>query len=648
MRHLRLLQLTSFVCLWVPITLAGCRNTPFLVDTVVREQRLLEVRKPEQLPQIPPPKVDPPITVTTADFSEDSPSADEADPETMELSLNQAIQIGLANSEVVRVLAGLSAVSSGQTIYDPAISNTQIDVARAVFDPAVNFNNVFNRTEFPNAVANPFAPLGAIITGNRIDQHDLSVGVSKQTVTGGSASLNFLNNHIEASPSFTTLNPQDRSNLILSYTQPLFQGAGLEVNLAPIVIARINTERSYFQFKDALQELVRGVIEAYWGVVFAEVDVWARERQVELSQFAADFAQAQFESGLLGGTAGEAAQAQVSLLNFKSALIAARANLLQRQAALRNILGLPPSQPARLVLTTPPKGTRVDPEWEELIRLATERRPDLIELKLIIEADEQRLIQADNQAQPRVDATMFYRWNGLEGRTPTGRFLETGPSEFTDWSLGVNFSVPIGLRQERAALRSIQLQLARDRANLQQGVHQTVHDLADTIRSLDQAFEQYEVLKETRSKALINIRQQLERFYAGIGQKGNPIYLQVLQAITDFGNAVSGEADALTSYNTLLATLERRTGTILETHGIRLYEERFQSMGPLGRHFRAADYPAAVYPGSNQSRYSQEDEPAQNFFDLQDFPELDRIPDPLGEKVPELLPLPRTDQANRQ
>ena len=45
--------------------------------------------------------------------------------------------------------------------------------------------------------------------------------------------------------------------------------------MAPIVLARIDTERSYFQFKDAMQELVRGTIEAYWNLVFARLDVWA-------------------------------------------------------------------------------------------------------------------------------------------------------------------------------------------------------------------------------------------------------------------------------------------------------------------------------------------------------------------------------------
>ena len=73
--------------------------------------------------------------------------------------------------------------------------------------------------------------------------------------------------------------------------------------------------------------------------------------------------------------------------------------------------------------------------------------------QLILEADRQSVGLARNQARPQLDTSFLYRWNGLEGRTPTGAHLSTGPGEFTDWSLGVNFSVPLGLRQGRADLR---------------------------------------------------------------------------------------------------------------------------------------------------------------------------------------------------
>ena len=202
------------------------------------------------------------------------------------------------------------------------------------------------------------------IGGNRVDNNDFNLNLMKRTITGGTFNLDVLNNTSRFPPGVVLpLNPQDRSSAALGYTQPLLQGAGIGPNLAPIVIARINTERSFFQYKDSVQELVRGIIEAYWAVVFARTDVWARRQQVEQGQVAYDRAEARQRQGF--GNAAEVAQTRVALANFRVSLIGAEANLLQREDALRNILGLSPSEPRSIVPMTPPLTTRLVPEWDE-------------------------------------------------------------------------------------------------------------------------------------------------------------------------------------------------------------------------------------------------------------------------------------------
>jgi outer membrane protein TolC len=600
MRSFRALSALLLFCL------AGC--LPGGVGALVLpEQRRLDFRDSAEPPIARLPQVPPPATVSSP--------APAGEPQM--LSLDDAIRIALANSKVVRTLAGASAVSSGQTIYDPAISNTQIDDVRAVFDPVLKVNNTWNRFETPRAVRDLTDPTGTRIFGTRIDEYDLGISLEKKTVTGGTAKLEYSDRVSRLQPGLFPLNPEERSALTLSYAQPLLQGASVAANVAPIVIARINTERSFFQYKDSVQELVRGVVEAYWAVVFARTDVWAKKQQVEQGEAAYKRAEARRRQGF--GTGADVAQSKVALSNFKTSLIGAEANLLEREAVLRNLLGLPPTEPERLVPVTPPSTARLEPRWDEIVQLAEERRPDLIELKLILEADEQVLVQARNQALPRVDAVFLYQWNGLEGRTPSGARIGTEPGQFTDWALGVNFSVPLGLRKERAALRSAELVLLRDRANLEQGLHSVVHTLAGNVRSLAQAYEQYQASKETRIAARENLDQQFGEFSAG-----RAIYLNVLQAISDWGNAVSAEAQTLTQYNTELANLERQTGTILETHGVWFFEERFRALGPLGRLAAPRSYPLAVTPSENAQRYPAGLRPAEEAFELErgSFPSL--------------------------
>lgn len=571
----------------------GCVPNGFLC-TVVPEQRCLDIRDPAQLC---------PATIPTTAIPETVDNRF-TDVEPTNLSLDEAIRISLANSAVVRILAGVTAVSSQQTVYDPAISNTLIDEARAIFDPNVAVRNTFNRFETPPGVFDAAAPALARITGSSIDNYELGLGISKKLATGGVVGFDFADFRDRFRNEFAPLNPRARTAATLSLTQPLLQGAGIEPNIAPIIITRINTERSYFQLKDAMQELVRGTIEAYWAVVFARTDAWARRQQVEQGTGALARAEARKRQGF--GNVAEVAQAQVALYNFRANLIGAEANLLQREAALRNILGYSPTDPPRIVPITPPTPVRIDPKWDEILQLASTYRPDLIELKMILEADRQSVIIAQNQALPRVDATLLYRWNGLEGQTPNDQVISTTPGQFTDWSMGVNFAVPLGLRQGRAGLRRSELILARDRANLEQGLHAASHQLAGNLRNLAQFFEQYKAYKETRQAARVNLEQQLAEFRAG-----RAIFLNVLQAITSWGDAVSAEAQALAQYNVELASLERQTGTILESHGVRFVEERFRAIGPLGRCADMPCYPKAVVPEPNAPKYPTSNEPAE-------------------------------------
>jgi hypothetical protein len=228
----------------------------------------------------------------------------------------------------------------------------------------------------------------------------------------------------------------------------------------------------------------------------------------------------------------------------------------------------------------------------------------------------------------------LYRWNGLEGEMPIGTNVSSAPGEFTDWSLAVNFSVPLGLRQSRAALRRQELITSRDRANLQQGLHNAGHQLALTLRNLAQYYEQYVANTELRVAAETNLNLQLNEY-----RGGRENFLVVLLAITDWGNAVSAQAQTLLQYNTELASLELETGTILESHGIRFIEERYGALGPLGRWQRGVCYPQSLPPTLNLDRYEAGTQPSEQTFNLYDPVERASRPAVRPESLPPPTPI---------
>lgn len=576
------------------------------VGTILPERRSVHLREPSQLPRYQMPTATAPSTV----------SRPIQDLQEQPLALDSAIRNSLRNLDVVRVLSGVTATNSGRSIYDVAIANAEVDQRQALFDPLLSVNNSWSLTENPGAVFDP-GPTNSLLDnsvsvhGGRSRQFDTITQINKNNLLGGN--FNF---GVQATPasqnSSGLLNPLTRSSTFVGYTQPLLQGAGAEFNLAPIVIASINTERSYFAFKDAVQEHLRGIIEAYWSLVAARTELWARQQQVDQLTETVRRVKARVRNNI--DNRADLAQAELALANIKATVVSAEGNVLLREAALRNIIGVSPSDGTVFIPTTPPINDRFIPDWDQLLLLAEERRPDLIELKLILEADLQQQIINRNGARPQLDAVAQYRWNGLEGRVASG-LLPTRPHRSgsgQDWTVGINFSVPLGLRQARAAARAQDIVIARDRINLKQGMHAATHTLTATVRTLDQQYEQYLAYREARQAARVNLDAQLARW-----QTGQAILLNVLQAISDWGNTISNEANALTQYNTQLANLERQTGTILETHSVYFLQESQYWIGPHGRFCDMRAYPSSTQPTENSDLYEDSAEPAERSFDLQ-------------------------------
>ena len=137
------------------------------------EQREIQVRSPEQLPAVALPDVAPPPTVT------DPPVTQE-----QRISLDEAIRIAIENAEVVRVLTGFSASTSGRTIYDVATSNTAIDESHATFDPNVNVTTNLGKSDLPGAILNTAIPGESLIVGGSSDSLTTTVGLTKRAQNG--------------------------------------------------------------------------------------------------------------------------------------------------------------------------------------------------------------------------------------------------------------------------------------------------------------------------------------------------------------------------------------------------------------------------------------------------------------------------------
>ncbi len=609
---------------------SGCQRLPYLdqakpvphdnlgrvalEDKEIKRADLLSATMPLQVPRISKPR-------TTND-----PEAQEIWP----LKLQEAIRIGLDNSEIVRVIAfgaqgipiggfeptplntGASAgVASSlgagtlQSVYDPAIQETQIAAALSQFDTAFTTSVLWGDaiTPFNNGVQGGSLSLTGtkfpIVSVN--DSLSFQAGLSKQTETGGTIGVvhnvawSYQNSSFLVWPSAYTTNIQ------LTLTQPLLGSAplpgqatprpvGLEANRANIVIQRLNADAAVWRFKAEVMAHVRSVEQQYWNLAQAHVQLWSSDRAVSLAQEILNREQAELVVGR--GTIADVAEAAQRLEQFNLDLVTRTSDVITTERQLRNILGLPPADNRRIIPVTPPTEARLEPDWESSLAQMLNFQPDIVQQQLLVRVAELQLLIARNQLLPQLSLQALYQLNGLGQQLDSAEAVMTGAtlkalnpvianlqreaglqsnpgnySNFTQWQVGFTFQAPIGMRAPLANTRSAQYALLRARAYMQQIVHQTTHSLARFFLEIDANYKQFKTASRLRAAAALRLESQ-RAYY----EEGRITIDRFLDAVSQYATAVATEAQYKTTYNISIVALEEAKGTLLAYDNIAVAE----------------------------------------------------------------------------
>ncbi len=564
--------------------------------------------------QMPIPKVSDPRTTS-------NPEAEEI----WEMPLPEAIRIYLDNSEVVRVIAlGAQGIPVGgfeptplntgsggalgtgtlTTVYDPAIQETTIAQALSAFDASLQATLFWNKSDAPfnNAIS-----AGTFLVGDRFpvvftqESANAAVTLQKRTATGATLSAahniiyNYTNSPTNVYPSAYTVNTQFRfSQPLLGSASNAFnpqpQAAGLEANRAPIIVQRLQADVSVWRFKSEVMAGIRSVEQQYWALSQAQVQYWASETAVDLGEQILKREQAKYLVGV--GALPNVAEAAEQLERFRLDYVDKTANLITTERQLRNILGLPPTDNRRIVPVTAPTEARLEPNWEASLAQMVTFQPDIVQNQLLVRVAELQLLIARNQLLPVLNLDMLYQLNGLGRHLDQAEAVHTGrqieavdpilqaqqraaglnptPGRFGDfntWQIGLTFQMPLGYRGPLANNRQAQYALLRQRAFLQQVVHQTTHALARFFLEVDSNYKLFKTAGRLKDAA----KQRLDA-QAAYYENGTITIDRYLDAVNRWATAVAQEADFRTRYNTAIAALEEAKGTLLAYDNIALAE----------------------------------------------------------------------------
>lgn len=235
----------------------------------------------------------------------------------------------------------------------------------------------------------------------------------------------------------------------LTIVQPLLRNFGPGANLAELRIARLNQRIQVLEWKQRINATVQAVMAAYYDMAFALQDMRVREEAVAAGQKLVDLYRRRVELGFNSPIDIQQAEVQVSI--EREALIVAKNVFLERQFAFKRlVLNQYKIDDPRIFI--PENAPRLDMprvDRTNLLRTAFEKRFDYQQALLTAETQNVRVRFARNQLLPQLDLVASYGLNGLgtsfgdsfshglEGRTPS-------------WSVGLNFSIPLGNVQPRA------------------------------------------------------------------------------------------------------------------------------------------------------------------------------------------------------
>ena len=383
-------------------------------------------------------------------------------------------------------------------------------------------------------------------------EYELSTTVTLKVPTGGEFNFGWIGSNTSTDFNSDRNLDRDENNfsqsLELSFEQPFLRGAGLEVNRAPIEIARLTEEGNVIRLKSTLIDTITSAILAYRNLLQNQEQVAIAKQSLERAQEFLNINQRLIAAGRLARV--EIVQSQTEVANRELDLISAENNFESAILDLITILDIDAN--FRLIPTEKIAVKENILDQSKLIQIAWENRPDFLQANLSKSIAQLRLLQAQSDRRLDLNLNANYRYQLDENNL-------AADSEQNEWTVGLRVTKTFGdlsLEQRWQRSRVDVQQSENDLIDLQE---QVKIEVIDQIRNVNLSFQQVQQAIRARELA----EQQLE-----IEQKKQSLGRSSIFQIVNFQDALvrarSSELNAKINYLNALTNLDQILGTTLD------------------------------------------------------------------------------------
>lgn len=495
-----------------------------------------------------------PLDVPEKDSGEAPPSV------TREAFLKSAAQRTILRIGIVDVIVYTLKKNSEIKIarVEPKLKADDIRVAKSAFEPTFTADYLLHDIieESPSI----FYP-----GDQRSRDMTFDAGVAGKVITGTKYRFDFLNDRSRNNSDITDMNPAYTSEPLVTLTQPLLRGFGIEVNRADITIARNNTRQSEEMFKAAAMDAISQGKNAYYKYAYTIEAYGIAQRFVESARELYEINRARYARGLASSV--DLLEAEAAVAEREKLLLDAEYALKTAEDTLKYVTNLvddPEVWNASIELVEKPVFSVRPVDLVQSIMDAFEYRPEYQAKKLELKNKDVAIVVKKNALFPTLDVIGSFGLNGLGDQY--GRALQSVHWKYQDWSVGGTMSVPWGTG-DRARYDQSKLEKARTLLELERMEERIILGVREKVRAVDLQFRQEHASRVARDKEAENYAAQKERLAAGQVSTHDMLDYQY--------KYLSAELDhwqAIINYTTALVDLDKEVGLTLARNDVKLEE----------------------------------------------------------------------------
>jgi outer membrane protein TolC len=470
------------------------------------------------------------------------------------LSLTDAVQLALEQNLGVRAER-----------ISPQIQQEAVLLAQAAWQPTFTSNFAYNSTDTP-----PDSFLSGAQQTLKSDFFQGTAGVQQLLPWGASYTFGWDGSRSTTNNFFSNFNPRLRSNLQISFVQPLMRNFRTDSSRTQLVVSRRNREISDTQLRATVVNTVRNVKNAYWDLKYAIANLDVRRQSLELARQTLKDNRTRVEVGTMAPI--DIVEAEAEVARNEEAVILAEAQIRQAEDRLRALVFDPASPDFWTTTIEPvdePQVQAVVADADAAIRAALDKRTDLQQARKQLEVLDANLRYYRDQMLPQVNLEAEYSATGLGGTQlirgegfPGPIIGETSRGfgkvlgdvytfDYPAWTLGVRVSYPIGRSAAQASYARTRLQYDQGQLQIRNLELQVATQVRDAARQVNTNIKRIEATRAARVLAERRLEAEQKKF--GVGMSTSFL---VFQAQRDLATARVNELRAILDYNQSLADFE--------------------------------------------------------------------------------------------